>query len=317
MFGLVMIVSNEKVLRRALNSVKHITDQYLIQFDTEGDPGIDIVKEILGESKGETIVVPWRNHGYNRSIMFLQARARLTTKYIFWLDAKEVLVQPDYSPINKEKLLDELKYGNIFMAKTHYGDTHYDRWQIVLNDQLYYWQYPVHEQLKATRYERRVNIKSVVNYVRIDGASGMSNEKYLKYAKLCTDNVGIAGNELHCTYYAAQCFKDAGDNENAILWYKKYLESWSMTGYGYTSYCTLGYLTGDITYYNDAIKKFPNYALAYYNLARVYASREEYKLAVDTLRELKTKQLQPYVFEDMSIYDKIDSSIEEYSKKIE
>lgn len=312
MFGLAMIVSNEKeIIKRCLDSVYDLIDEYYIQFDSDDDWCIPVVKRLLEEKQGSIGVVPWINFGHNKSLLMLTAHERLTTKFIFWLDAKEIFIY------KRQELEDEIRQhpdSNVFMVETRNGNLRYNRWQIVRNDQLYRWRFPVHEQLVSTIYEKRAWLKSVVNYVYHDGNSRRNPKKYLKYAEMCIDAINDDNDTIiHCTFYAAMSFCDYGDYNLARVWLRKYIDFNRCDDYDYISLYKLAGIDKDIEMYKVAIRKYPRYKKAYLDLARLYAERSDYKRAIIELDKIKQVNLLTCMFEE--IVD-IDQLITEYKSKL-
>lgn len=314
MFGLVMVVSHEEeIIKRCLDSVYDLIDQYYIQFDDENDPCIPLVSNILRDKKGTTNVVPWVDFGHNKSIMMKEARNRLSTEYIFWLDAKETFI------VNRTELENEMSLSpdcNVFMVETQYDTLSYYRWQIVRNDQLYNWKYPIHEQLYTEKYHKRAVLKSVINRVVRGSNSTKSPDKYLKYAKLCeamlerdTDKDTID----HCTFYAGMSYRDYGDYESAKLWLRKYLKLNTRGDYDYLSMCRLAEMNKDQNMYKAAIEKYPEFKGAYVNLARLYAIKGDYKRAIIELDKLNRVKLERCMFEENV---NINNLITEYKRML-
>lgn len=297
-FGLAMIAHRESaIIQRCLNSVKHLIDEYVIQVCEEDDDTISIAKTTLDGwgKKGDILVRPWVDFGTNKSHLMLEARARLKTDFIFFLDAKEVFVTRNHRPIT-EKVREELTFEiakypsiDIFFLNTHNGNTRTSRWQIVRNNQTYYWMYPIHEQLKPTRQGKSVLLETLINYVRRDGASTDGPKKYLNYAKMAIDYMkahpdldddGIR----HCTFYAAQSFCDASDNVQGLEWYEKYIALNANDSYTYVSmYRAAGILASQNKIseakklYNEAISSFPSHHRAYYDISRLHQKEGDYE----------------------------------------
>ena len=321
-----MMAHNETaVIKRCLSSVRYLIDEYLIQTCEEDDQTAITAKELLDSwgKTGHIIHRAWKNFGYNKSTLKLQSRARLSTDYLIFLDAKETLVMSDRKPITlagRKILEDEIRANldvNVFFTTTECsgGTSVNSRWNIVKNDRLWMWKYPIHEQLRSSQPSKEYNLKSVINFVRRDGESGTSKAKYVYYTSLCleyletaepSDKEGIS----HCTHYAAQSYADSGDTRNALVWYLKYIDLKTGDGYEYISRCKSGWYTRAFgnkekgeELYLGAVKQTPHLVLAYYDLCQHYIEDKRYEEAI----VIGEKGLASYVntgrhlFEDISV----------------
>lgn len=319
-FGLVIIAANEeKILPRCLNSVKHLADYTLIQVGSLSDPTVEVARKILGD-KGEVIEYPWVDFDVNKTHLFLQARVRVKTDFLFFLDAKEVFVQPNFAPLTLEvrkKLVEEINQyptTNVFRLMTVRGNNTWNRWQIVRNNQTYSWKYPVHEQLRSEKGDGPfVILKTIINYARYDGSSGTGEEKYKRYAQRLVAGLSRYPSSdteaiRHCTFYAAQSFCDHSNYDDGLKWYLKYIELKANDEYHYIALCRAAWIYQHKKKYADAERLFklaiqfkPFVSKAYYELSSMYYSMNRFQDAVNLLNTIISSSKQPVMFEDTTI----------------
>lgn len=320
-FALVLMAHQEKaVIKRCLESVVNLVDEYLIQAQDESDEMIPIIKEVLQGKPYEIIFYPWQNFAANRSHLLLQARARLTADFFLLLDAKEAFVCPDKRPITEKtklKVIEELNqqpWADVFFLQNINKDFRNSRKQVLRNNQIYYYKFAFHEQLQSTRSVRSGVVNSIVGYTRCDGASGMNKQKYKGYVnglkKELAENSQDPEVVDHCTFYIGQSYCDYGNSKKGVIWYRKYAEMYPDSGYGYIARCRTAWIEEQNANYEEAeklyllsIQKQPSNPKAYYELARMYTFLHRHEEAVDTLEEalLKRKDTQVALFEDTSI----------------
>ncbi|MCA9329338.1 glycosyltransferase family 2 protein, partial [Candidatus Saccharibacteria bacterium] len=188
---LIGIVKNESpVICRMLASVKNIINLVLL-CDTGSTDGTQrLITNYLQQHgiAGEVLEAPWEDFAHNRSWIHREAFQRTAGKvdYCMWLDADEVLMVTDRHllaipeaekyPTRAEAnaLLDDMDsrkdcgYG---VMTSSYGNLRYPRFHFSRNCQLFYWNQPVHEQLRPTYPTKIYFVESMVDFVRKEGNS--------------------------------------------------------------------------------------------------------------------------------------------------
>jgi glycosyltransferase involved in cell wall biosynthesis len=225
---LCMIVKNEsKIITDCLDSVINYINYWIIcdTGSTDGTQSVIIDYFNKKSVKGELFEDKWIDFGTNRTLAM--ERAKNKAKYIFVIDADDILhgnLQiPEHTHIHKFFIL--LKIGNL----------EYYRSQIFKGNLDWKYEGIVHEyaDLKNPRDISGALIRNnLTNCHIIAGTYGnRSNnykDKFTKDIKLLHDGLLKTPNNTRYIFYLAQSYKDLGDNENAIIWYNKYLklEGW-------------------------------------------------------------------------------------------
>lgn len=249
---LVMMVKNESAkIEQALTSCEHMIDSYIICDSGSTDDTKQKIKDFMDERNipGEILDIEWKNFGYSKSIMMKEAHERSTADYFLFMDGRELVKKPDNTNMTQDdkKKLEEFLENNdscVFMVKTVDGGTEYRRWNFFKNNQVYEWRSPVHEYLVTTKPGSKTSNLDIFNIHKNGwGGSGHGKEKYLNYVRLLKEYIDEHKDKTLSreTYYVAQSYKDAGEIEQGIDWYKKRIEigDFSRNEEGFISMLTL------------------------------------------------------------------------------
>ena len=222
-----MIVKNEAhIIGKTLeNLCEYINFSYYVICDTGStDDTVNVIKTFFDSKgiKGEIYIDQWKDFGYNRTLAL--RRAYKKTKYLLIFDA------------------DDSVMGNLILPQTLDKDGYYLRFEqhlsykrlLLVNNQIQ-WAFigVLHEYITCIEPNRQVTNELIEGeYYLISGKTGDRNkdpDKYLKDAKILENAYNECertNNPLKVRYsfYCAQSYRDYGDNENAIIWYKKRAE---------------------------------------------------------------------------------------------
>jgi glycosyltransferase involved in cell wall biosynthesis len=279
---LVMIVKNEShVITRCLDSVLSLIDYCLICDTGSTDDTREKITNYFTEHQlpGRIIKKEWEDFGINRTFVTQEAQNTVPCEYILFIDADEVLVKKDFTPLTPADKENLIQFANnhpstgLFRMMTHLQGSVYPRVQLVRNNQSYWWKYPYHEIIVNTEPCDITDFPFMINYARKEG--GTSNDKSRlywaigKYMKWLQDDP----TDSRVVFYLAQTYADAGDYTNAVLWYEK---RHTMIGYFEESYISLLRL-GRLYYHRGlkykamekyvmATQKFPKRLEAFYEL---------------------------------------------------
>ena len=239
-FCLLMIVRDEEaIITRALESVQHMMDYFIICDTGSQDNTIPTILEWTAthHKQGEIIQKEWKNFGYNKSHLLQYAfEANLPVKYFFWLDADEVFITDRdnvtsyLDPEQVSALFSELESSpaNIFQINTLYGGLEYPRPNMCRNNQLYLWKQPVHEYFEATIDGTTKHLTWIYDLARKEGNSSRNPNRYLKDAKMFEEFLEANPEEPRATFYLAQTYESI-DATKALSWYEKRIQL--TTGY--------------------------------------------------------------------------------------
>ena len=212
-----MIVKNEsRIIKRCLDSVLPLIDSYCI-IDTGSTDGTqEIILETLKDLPGELIERPWVNFGHNRQEAL--DLGRKWGNFLLLVDADMVLRIKD-------------SFGKSMI------DNSVDSYEIIqVNGSLSYYNL----RLVNTRLEWKC-IGVTHEYYGADGASkretmdhlwfddisdgGSKGDKFERDIMLLTQGLIDEPKNERYMFYLAQSYKDTGNFEKAIEWYKKRIDA--------------------------------------------------------------------------------------------
>jgi hypothetical protein len=321
-----MIVRDEEsIITRALESVINIITSFYIYDTGSKDNTKNIILDWMKNNNipGELDETEWKNFGYNKSLLFHNARYHKneiisSAEYFIWLDADEVFItninnQTSYFNHNDSlklyKELNDNKDSSIFFVKTYYGNLKYNRWNLCRNNQLYKWEQPVHEYLVGTENNNSYNITWFYLLARKEGNSSKNPNRYENDAKMFLEYLVDNPNEPRATFYLAQTYESL-NTELAIEYYKKRIEL--TNGFNeerYISCLRLGRILKDyyekIKYLLKGTEIVQERIECYYELLMLEYSKDNYLkgagwgLMAPLTREVKDS----YLFSEPAKYD--------------
>lgn len=222
------IFKNEsKNVYRCLNSIKSIINYVSICDTGSTDNTIELIEKWGQENNVPTKVHSgpeqiFKNFGYNRTLSYKKAvQSFPEADYLLLIDADMVIkITKDWDP-NKltadgylfEQVNSEIRYWNTRLISTKHkwvcaGVTHE------------YWD---------CKKKNAVMEKTKDIWIHDIGDGGSKENKFKRDIKLLTegiqDDCENEGLKTRYKFYLANSYKDSGDPENAILWYKKRIES--------------------------------------------------------------------------------------------
>jgi FkbM family methyltransferase len=231
-----MIVKNEShIIQNTLEKLcEKINFSYWVICDTGSDDNTpEIIKTFFKNKNipGELHNDEWKNFAHNRTLALNYAFSKTDLLLIF--DADDEIVGNIEMP--SEVLYDEyhLQFGS-FLGPS------YTRALLINNHKRYKFESVLHEYIRCMEpYSRREFILG--NYYIISGRSGSRSQdpkKYLKDAQILEEAYYKAVEEKEEIYkryafYCANSYRDYGDYENALKWYKITigLDTWEQEQY--------------------------------------------------------------------------------------
>ncbi len=217
---LTMVKNEEKIIERLIKSTLPAVDAVCVCDTGSTDKTRDIVERLKSE-----LPIPvglyqdeWKNFGHNRSLSFKNGRnfcdsldwSRENT-YGLLLDGDMILkIGPKY---NKEDLKEG---GYLVIQRTHSLDYHNTRFVRFSDDWTCvgvtheYWNGPAKTELS-------------VDFIHIDdiGDGGCKADKFVRDIRLLTEGIEKEPNNERYYFYLAQSYRDSGQPEKAIEFYKK------------------------------------------------------------------------------------------------
>jgi hypothetical protein len=251
-----MIVKNEAhIIASTLENLCHyIKFDYWVIVDTGStDNTKQIVSNFFKDKNinGELHETEWKNFGYNRTDALTKAFNK--TDYLLIFDADDRIIGNFILP--NELNLDgyHLKFGNNFS---------YVR-LLLVNNRLH-WKFVgvLHEYIICTNENYSYTHGNIEgNYHLISGKSGARSNNPNKYRDdaLILEKAYYEAQEnkddimVRYSFYCAQSYKDAGNIEKAIEWYKKRIEHGGWNQEVYYSYVTVGELYSKMNNIESAV----------------------------------------------------------------
>jgi len=208
---LALMVKNEsKVIERCLSSVKDIVD-YMVIVDTGStDNTIELVENFLinNHIKGEIRKKDWKNFGHNKIETINLAKSQ--ADYILWMDADDVIINDKF---DKNQLVDDAYYLR------YDGNLDYVNLRIIKSNLNWNCVGVVHTYLdckEAKQPFKELNTLKIKTFN--DGSTDRDD------VKLLLDALKAEPNNKRYHFYLAQSYKDKGDYNNAIIYYKKRID---------------------------------------------------------------------------------------------
>lgn len=212
-----MIVKNEsKIIKRCLDSVLPLIDSYCIVDTGSTDGTQDIIRETLKDLPGELIERPWINFGHNRqeALDF----GRKWGDFLLLVDADMVLrIKESFTKSMIKNSVDSYEILQVNGSLSYYNLR-------LVNSRLRWKCIGVtHEYYGADGSTER----ETMDHLWFDDISdgGSKGDKFERDIKLLTQGLMDEPNNERYMFYLAQSYKDTGNFQNAIDWYKKRIEA--------------------------------------------------------------------------------------------
>ena len=213
-----MIVKNEsKIIKRLLESVVSIIGYYVICDTGSTDNTIEVIKTFFESKKIDGIIFHEKfiNFCHNRNVSLKKCKG--LTDYVLLLDADMVLCIDN--SFDKNTLVDD-------MYKLTQGSEHfyYDNVRICKNDGNYYYVGVTHEYICSPPNATNGKISKELLFISDVGDGGSKLNKFERDKQLLLDGILAEPDNVRYHFYLANTYRDLGDHENAILYYKKRIE---------------------------------------------------------------------------------------------
>lgn len=220
---LTMIVKNEEhIVERALKSILPYITTYSICDTGSTDKTKEVIKSFMTANGIDGVIhdCKWVNFGVNRTISLQKAREHCPDGYAWVLDADDT-VEGEF---NKEILNDEKPDG--FMVTIKQGTTLYNRVQIFRCSKDWIYERALHEYaaLKSGQPVLGHLPPTIWNNSNREGARSKDAQKYRKDAEVLCEELSKYPNDPRTLFYLAQSWRDAGNKERAIKYYRRRAE---------------------------------------------------------------------------------------------
>ncbi len=309
-----MIVKNEsKVMRRMLQSVLPIIDTYCICDTGSTDDTIEIIKGFFDENNinGKIISEPFQNFGYNRTFA-LDACNNTDADYVLLMDADMTLNLNE----NFDKLIfqEQLKKNDIHYIFQGSHSFYYKNVRIVKNKSGFKYWGVTHEYVVFPE-NTKCGIFDAKDIFIIDiGDGGSKTNKFMRDVQLLTKGLEENPDNDRYTFYLANSYRDLGETDKAIEFYKKRIKIGGWVEEIWFSYYSIGncYMEKgepEKSIYNwlKAFDVFPNRIENLYKIINHYRNTGNniiaysfYKIANE---QMKKNQKLDFLFLEKDIYN--------------
>jgi hypothetical protein len=288
-----MIVKNESKI--ILNTLKQLTsiikfDYWVINDNGSTDGTQDIIRNFFKEKgiPGELDETPWKDFGYNRTVVF--ERAYKKTDYIFVWDADDEIKGNFVFPSDELLVYDVFSF--IFGNESGFR---FSRRQLFNNNLQWEYVGVLHEYPSCKESNKILSSYDIKgDYYFVGQTVGSRNDDVNKYKK---DAITLEsafkeayekGNGIYHRYafYTAQSYRDCGMLEKSLEYYKKVLslDNWSQEKYVscfeiYSIYEQLGKSKDGLCYLIESYNYDSLRIECIYRLVKYYCALEMNKVA--------------------------------------
>jgi len=219
--GLVMICKDEESnIERAITSLKPLIDTWVIVDTGSTDGTKDVIRHTLADISGFLEDRPWVNFEHNRTEALELCRGRMD--WAIMIDADDNFVgqippRTIWENTNVDAMHIRIKHGNAL----------HGRLQIFRIDADWCYKGVVHEiPVCRSRSDARIlKLPETCWFTtRCEGVRSKDPLKYQKDAELLMKEHEKNPSDKRTIFYLAQSWRDAGDREKALKWYKKYID---------------------------------------------------------------------------------------------
>jgi len=308
-----MIVKNEsKVILRILNSVVNVVDTFCICDTGSTDDTISMIENFFQEKNipGKVITEPFRDFGYNRSFA-LKACEEIDAEYVLLLDADMIFWKnPKISSDIFKKSLTSDSYHIYQGSSTYY----YKNTRIVRNRMGYSYWGVTHEYVDAPKNATQSRLERDIVFIKDIGDGGSKQDKFLRDIRLLLKGLEELPNNDRYTFYLANSYKDAGQYEAAIEYYRKRVEIGGWIEEVWYSHYNIGkcwkelkQMEKAICAWMDAYQAWPNRIENLYEIIQYYRyigkNQIAYMFYMVADRMRKDHPERDYLFMQRDVYD--------------
>ena len=315
-----MIVKNEShIILRLLKSVLPLIDGYCICDTGSTDNTIELIQTFFNEREihGKIIEESFRDFGYNRSVALHACQIYMPDMdYILLLDADMILTgQAVTNPTEFKSLLTKDTY-TMFQGNPKF---YYKNTRIVRNNRGFTYWGVTHEYVNAPPNTTTGEIPIYQLFINDIGDGGAKGDKTERDIRLLKKGLEELPNNDRYTFYLANSYRDAGQNENAIKSYQHRIQigGWiEEIWFSYYSigncYMHMGKEEHAINAWMEAYNYYPNRIENLYKIIEYYRTRGKNRIAYEfylmaNKSRNKYTNWSDYLFLERDVYDfKID-----------
>jgi glycosyltransferase involved in cell wall biosynthesis len=314
-----MIVKNEShIIERLLQCVTPFIDSFCICDTGSTDNTVEIIRSFFSDKniQGKVIQEPFQDFGYNRSFALNACIDVPNSDYILLLDA-DMKFQYKFQNLTPIEFKAKLVYDAYFVSQGN-DALNYQNIRIIKNRCGFSYWGVTHEYVKS--HENCVFGTFHVDELFINdiGDGGCKDDKVQRDIRLLTNGLIDNPNNDRYTFYLANSYRDQGNYEEAIKFYKKrveiggWIEEVWFSHYAIGKcYQNMGKIPESIYHWLEAYNRYPKRIENLYEIIKHYRQLCDYNLAYKFYaiadKERKTHTSRNYLFTEMDVYNfKID-----------
>lgn len=308
-----MIVKNEsRIIRRLLESVAPVIDAYCICDTGSTDNTVEIIRDFFADKgiHGKIPKEPFRDFAHNRSFSLKQCES-LDVDYILLLDADMIF------KLGEGVTPEEFKRGLTHDAYHMFQGTeafYYKNARIVKNRiGASYWGV-THEYLKTPEGSSYGLIETTRAFINDVGDGGSKSDKFERDIRLLLKGLEENPNNDRYTFYLANSYRDHGNQDAAIQYYKKridlggwYEEVWHSYYSIGKCYRAKGDMVNAVHWWMEAYQFFPKRIENLYEIITHYRqigkNHIAYMYYVMALKQMLLNPSKDYLFLQRDVYD--------------
>lgn len=218
--GVTMIVKNEAhVIRRCIDSMRGVIDRWVIADTGSTDGTQQIIREAMAGIPGALIERPWVDFSHNRNEALEHARREFPTDYTLLMDADDILVVGD-DFAGRRLEADAYDVGLVM------GATAYHRPVLVRSALPWRYRGVLHEYIDCPEARTKASLPRESLHVRVmhEGARSRDPMTYRRDALVLERALIDEPDNARHVFYLAQSYRDAGDPELALRYYRRRAE---------------------------------------------------------------------------------------------
>lgn len=314
-----MIVKNESnIIERLLQSVTPFIDSYCICDTGSTDNTIEIIRSFFSDKniEGKIVQEPFKDFGNNRSFALNACIDVPNSDYVLLLDA-DMKFQYKFQNTSPTEFKAKLVHDAYFVSQGN-DALNYQNIRIIKNRCGFSYRGVTHEYVKSQEncVFGTFNVDEL--FINDIGDGGCKGDKIERDIRLLTNGLIDNPNNDRYTFYLANSYRDQGNYEEAIKFYKTrveiggWIEEVWFSHYAIGKcYQNIGKISESIFHWLEAYNRYPKRIENLYEIIKHYRQLCDYNLAYKFYaiadHERKTHTSRNYLFTEMDVYNyKID-----------
>jgi glycosyltransferase involved in cell wall biosynthesis len=305
--GLCMIVKNEAhIIHESLTATLPLIDTYCIVDTGSSDNTIEVIKKFYEEKgiPGEVHEREWKNFGHNRSEALSLCDGKMD--YILVIDADDLIAWEGDGKGDLLRILQTTPNGIEFNIRQ--GDLSYTRMQMFKANDTWKYVGVLHEYPSNGKPSNKITKCPPTMYMtsrRLGGRNKVADKMKRDIAVLLKGVEDEPDNERY-VFYLAQSYRDDGQIEEAVKWYKKRYEMGRWYEEQYISAYNVAKLTHDKEWVWKAHECNPKRIeclVSYMSYCRATNKFSKELLAMSLYASFIKKPTDQHLFVENDVYD--------------